>query len=162
MCLCVWVCECVCVWAGGAVGICQGLWAVKKKEGKSQIIFHVIRLVTSSQLWSPRWQMLCYWPERQLVISSTEPERCNCKSMRCWELRGADFSTAQTQASVANPLYSPINPHGCAHPVRTPVWACQHSQIEPWAELCGRYGHQPHYRHNQILLISSVRPQRLL
>lgn len=72
-----------------------------------------------------------------------------------WEFSGADFTTVQTQASVANPLYSPINPHGCAHPVRTPVWACQHSPTEPWAELCWRYGHQPHYRHNQILLNSS-------
>lgn len=94
--------------------------------------------------------------------SSTETERCDCKACGAAEFSGADFDAARTQASVANPLYSPINPHGCAHPVRTPVWACQHSSIEPRAELRGRYGHRPHYRHNQILLISSVRPQRLL
>ncbi len=94
--------------------------------------------------------------------SGTETERCDCKACATVKLRGADFAAVPTQASVANPLYSSINPHGCAHPVRTPVWTCQHSPAEPQAELCRPYEHRPHYAHNQILLISSERPQRLL
>lgn len=93
--------------------------------------------------------------------SSTETGRYDCKACGT-EFSGADLAAVQTQASVANPFYSAINPHSCAHPVRTPVWACQHSSMKPGTELCRQCGHQAHYRPNQILLISRVRPQRLL
>lgn len=93
--------------------------------------------------------------------SSTQTGRYDCKACGT-EFGRADLAAAQTQASVANPLYSPINLHGCAHPVRTPVWACQHSPMEPGTELCRQYGHQAHYRPNQILLIARVRPRSLL
>lgn len=155
MCLCV----CVCFWRGW--GTLMQVWTVERqKDGKTEIIFHVISLATSLKLWSPHWQILCCWPERQLVIPAHRQEGTTVK--RGTEFGRADLAAAQTQASVANPLYSPINPHGCAHPVRTPVWACQHSPMEPGTELCRQYGHQAHYRPNQILLIARVRPRSLL
>lgn len=103
--------------------------ARKQKDGKTEITSRVISLATSLRLWSPCWQILCRRPEGQLVIPAQRTGRWDCKACSM-EFSGADLAAVRTQASVANPLYSPINPHSCAHPVRTPVWACQHSPME--------------------------------
>lgn len=142
---------------GGNVCVISKITIERKKDGKTEIAIHVISLATSLQLWSPHWWILRCWPEPQLVIPTQTQEGKACGTEFSW----ADLAGVQTQASVANPLYSPINPNGCAHPVRTVAWRCQYSQIELGAELCRQCGHQAHYKPNLILLVSRVRPQRL-
>ena len=53
------------------------------------------------------------------------------------QFSGVDLSAGQSRASVANPLYSPINPRGCAHPVGTEVWACKRA-VQRSEERCVR------------------------
>lgn len=78
--------------------------------------------------------MLCKWPEQQLVIAVQRRKGATVKPLTQGLQSSNIHRRADTPASVPNPLYSLINPHGCAHPVRMPVWACQHSQIEPRAD----------------------------
>lgn len=103
--------------------------ARKQKDGKTEITSRVVSLATSSRLWSPCWQILRHWPEGQLVIPAQRTGRWDCKACGM-EFSRADLAAMRTQASIANPLYSSVNPHSCAHPVRTPVWACQRSPME--------------------------------
>lgn len=55
----------------------------------------------------------------QLVI----PAQRGLEGGKCgaYGLSGADLAAARTRASAANPLYSAINPHSCAHLVRALV-----------------------------------------
>lgn len=67
-------------------------------------------------------------------------------------LSGAALAAARTQASAANPLYSPINPPTAAH-ILSGRW-CERVSASRWSRS-GGVDTEGHYRHNHILLISS-------
>lgn len=120
----------MCLWRGG-VNASVNCWKTKKWENWNYIpcnqpgdkLEALISTLTDSLLLA----------RAAISHSSTQIGRYDCKACGT-EFSGADLAAAQTQASVANPLYSPINPttvhtlsgRRCGH-VSTPRWSQEQS-----------------------------------